>query len=83
MFEFGVFVDMAFRINFKKPVTTRAGSPVRIYMVYKDYIHGAYQSGEDWYIAAWSINGFFLPPKDNRWDKSSIDLINNESDYVL
>lgn len=76
-------MDMAFRINFKKPVTTRNGSTVRIYMVYKDYIHGAYQSGEDWYIAAWSINGFFLPPKDNKQDKSSIDLINNEELYDL
>jgi hypothetical protein len=48
------------KLDFKKPVQTRCGFNVRIYHIYKYYIHGAYEFEDDeWKVAAWSFpHGF-------------------------
>ena len=68
------------RLNYKQPITTRLGSKVHVYMVYKDYMNGAwYDEFEDkWIPSQWTINGFFLPPIKGKTIASNLDLINNE-----
>lgn len=65
-------------LNFKEAITTRGGSKIKIYHVYDGYIHGAYQSNDHWHPAQWTIQGFYLHPSSPTWDKTSLDLINNE-----
>ena len=65
-------------LDFKKAITTRGGSPIRIYHIYKDKIHGAYYSNNDWYQCAWTLpNGFYLSDKEGT-HKTSLDLVNDE-----
>lgn len=71
---------MKYRLNYKKPVTTRLGSKVEIYKIYDAYMHGAYYVEEEdkWYAVEWTINGYFSPPDNGRAVKTSLDLINND-----
>ena len=67
-------------LDYKKPVTTRRGSQVHVYMVYKDYMNGAwYEEKEDrWVPCQWTLSGFFLPQFNDKQLTSSLDLINND-----
>ena len=66
-------------ISFRKPIITRGGNRVKIYHVYEDSIHGAYENEGKWYVASWQIDGFFHPSLDSgRQMVSTIDLINDE-----
>ena len=66
-------------LSFRKPVITRGGNEVRLYHVYEDVIHGAYESGDTWYIACWNFDGHFLDMQPNgKQPISTIDLINDE-----
>lgn len=66
-------------LSFRKPIITRGGNVVRIYFIYEDQIHGAYESGDKWYIASWRLDGMFNEP-DNKGRKfiATLDLINDE-----
>ena len=68
-------------LDFKKPVSTRAGSYVKIYEVYNEQLIGAwYDSLEDrWIPTCWTLSGYFLPVnKGDKQFRSSIDLVNEE-----
>jgi hypothetical protein len=65
--------------SFKKPIITRGGNPVKIYQIYENEIHGAYESNNKWYIASWRLNGYFHPPdKKGKQFIATLDLINDE-----
>ena len=61
------------RLDFTRPITTRAGSEIRLYEIFDArYINGAYyESSEDiWYVCQWDSAGLY-------GDKpTSIDLVN-------
>ena len=70
------------RLSFRKPITTRRGSPVRLYHIYDTYIHGAYQDtvADIWYICAWDINGYFHITSGGKPFTCSLDLVNETTD---
>ena len=60
-------------IDFTKPVTTRAGSNIKVYEVfYGKYINGAYHDPDTdvWYPCQWDMSGVYGSRK------SSLDLVN-------
>lgn len=63
-------------LSFRKPIITRGGNKVRIYHVYTDKIHGAYESGDTWYIGAWGMDGHFHERDYDKQRVTSLDLIN-------
>lgn len=66
------------QLSFRKPIITRGGNTVRLYHVYEDEIHGAYESDGRWYIASWKFDGHFFPPHNGKVHITSLDLINDE-----
>lgn len=65
------------RLNFRSPITTRKGSKIRLYYIYPDRIHGAYEAKEDdWIICSWDNNGYFLEADHRGQPICSLDLIN-------
>ncbi len=72
MYEFTVFVYMA--LNFKKPICTRNNHKVRIYFIYKDYMHGAYydEKRDWWNIGTWTLAGYYF----GKQHKDELDLVN-------
>lgn len=67
----------SFMLNFKQPITTRLGTPIRLYHIYKDVIHGAYKYEDEWIICSWTLpNGFYH--KEQGMHGKALDLINNE-----
>lgn len=53
------------------------GTPIRIYHIYEDRIHGAYKYDDDWVSCTWTLpNGFYHRELSMRG--ASLDLINNE-----
>lgn len=70
MYEYGVSIHMA--LDLRKPVETRRGAPVRIYYVYKDYMHGAYEIDNWWWMATWTVQGFYI----GKQHKDDLDLKN-------
>ena len=63
-------------LNFKQPIITRGGNRIRLYHIYEDKIHGAYESEGDWYIASWQFDGHFLPTNNSKQPIATLDLIN-------
>lgn len=63
-------------LNFRNPITTRGGNRIRLYHIYDDKIHGAYEAEGDWFIAAWQFDGHFLPKEHNKQAITTLDLIN-------
>jgi hypothetical protein len=61
-------------LDFKLPVKTRRGDEVKIYFIYKDYMHGAYyETDRDWWcMATWTLSGCYL----GRQYRDTLDLIN-------
>lgn len=60
-------------LDFKKPVITKNGQEVRIYMCYDYALHGAYfnDDKQQWISASWSVpNGWYSI------SNSDLDLIN-------
>ncbi len=57
------------KIDFTKPIATRAGHDVRIYEVfYPKYLNGAFYEAEDdvWYPQQWNMDGsVFVDTKDD------------------
>jgi hypothetical protein len=70
------------QLNFRKRIITRGGNDIRLYHIYEDYIHGAYESNGQWYIACWQFDGHFLPPDNGRQHIATLDLINEEEEVV-
>jgi hypothetical protein len=48
---------MGTTLSFRRPIITRGGNKIRLYHIYEDYMHGAYESDDVWYIASWKLNG--------------------------
>lgn len=69
-------------LSFRKRMITRGGNDIRLYHIYEDYIHGAYESNGHWYIASWQFDGHFLPPDNGRQHIATLDLINKEEEVV-
>jgi hypothetical protein len=66
-------------LSFRQRIITRGGNPIRLYYIYEDEIHGAYETDDRWYIARWNYNGKFLDPLPNgKQPISTLDLINDE-----
>lgn len=66
-------------LSFRQRIITRGGNPVRLYHIYEDEIHGAYEADDKWYIARWNYNGYFLDPQPTgKQPVASLDLINHE-----
>ncbi len=66
-------------LDFKKPASTRAGSEIKIYEVYRETLIGAwYDNTEDrWIPTCWTLSGYFLPVNQGgKQFKSSLDLVN-------
>lgn len=56
---------------------TKIGTPIRIYHIYEDRIHGAYKYNNEWIVCAWSLpNGFYI--KETYFKGAGLDLINEE-----
>ncbi len=71
-------------LSFRKPIITRGGNRVRIYHIYEDCIHGAYEADEDrWIIARWEMEGYFYPMDEkSKQPITSLDLINEDEESV-
>jgi hypothetical protein len=69
------------RLSFRKPITTRLGNPVRLYHIYDEYIHGAYQEVKEdyWYPCAWTIDGYYNPNTNGKQYTCNLDLINEST----
>jgi len=74
---------MGTTLNFKQPITTRGGNRIRIYYVYEDKIHGAYESDDDWYIACWQFDGHFLPNDTGKQTITTLDLLNSSEEWDI
>jgi hypothetical protein len=71
-------------ISFRQPIITRGGNEVRIYHVYENYIHGAYERNGLWFIAAWRIDGHFLEPNEKgKQPIATLDLINDDGEWLI
>ena len=72
------------QLSFRQPIITRGGNEIRLYHVYEDEIHGAYASGDNWYIARWNFSGHFLDPQPNgKQPISTLDLINDDPEWSI
>lgn len=70
------------RLSFRRPITTRGGNPIRLYHIYEDKIHGAYESEGEWYIACWQFDGYFIPKDQGKQHITTLDLINEKEEVV-
>ena len=62
------------QLDWTKTIRTRSGSEVRLYEAEGggDYpVHGAYRSGDSWYVAQWDLMGNY-----NKKIKVGLDLVN-------
>ena len=61
-------------LNFNKEVMTSRGNSVKIYHVYRDYMHGAWldEPGGMWIVASWTLSGYYLGKQHN----DDLDLVN-------
>lgn len=66
-------------------MTTRGGNKIRLYHIYQNEIHGAYEVGDDdWKICRWRLDGYFCDPDGNgKVTITSLDLINEDSEQEV
>jgi len=65
-------------LNFRQAIITRGGNRIRIYHIYEDKIHGAYEANGEWFIASWQFDGHFLAKEGNKQSIATLDLINED-----